>query len=115
MWEVDLLQSRRARATVGACLVLAVVVAPGLAAADTMVAPPNPPANIAPVPNIYVGGCTEGIGGATCSNPCVSPDVTWLAYDNSQACTNYVLSAINNARATISEPAIVLPSNWYQL
>ena len=81
-----------------------------------MVAPPNPPANIAPIPNFNDSGtCTGSSGASTCTNPCVTSDLTWLAYDNSQGCTNYVLSAINNARMTISEPAIVLPSNWYQL
>src|SRR6202044_2417020 len=33
----------------------------------------------------------------------------------SESCTNYELRAINNARATLAEPAITLPSNWYQL
>jgi hypothetical protein len=41
--------------------------------------------------------------------------MTWPAYSNDPACTNYLLEAINAARTAENLPAMVLPSNWYTL
>jgi hypothetical protein len=97
---------------------LSAVFSAGLAGSvgATVVSVPNPPANIAPNPNLYVAGdCTRTAGNYVCQNPCVSNDLTWPAYSNDPGCTQYVLSAINNAREELGEVAITLPSNWYSL
>ena len=41
--------------------------------------------------------------------------MTWPTYTNDPACTNYLLQAINAARAVEGLGAMVLPSNWYSL
>ena len=58
--------------------------------------PSNPPANIPPSPDFFQS-CTG-------SRP-----------DNSSACVNASLAAIDNAREQEGLPAMVLPSNWAQL
>ena len=76
----------------------------------------NPSANIAPDPDFLASGaCTSSGSGWTCANPCVTSQLTWPAFDDSQACTSYILQAINNARAKLGVAAMVLPSNWYSL
>jgi hypothetical protein len=45
----------------------------------------------------------------------VASTLTWSAYTNAQGCTNYVLQAINGARADENLAAMVLPTNWYSL
>jgi len=80
---------------------------------------PNPVANIAPNPNfLQTGHCTFANGLWGCDNPCVTGSATalsWPGFTNGAACTNYVLEAINNARAAEGVRAMVLPSNWYSL
>jgi hypothetical protein len=54
----------------------------------------------------------------SCANPCVvgtASALSWPGYTNGVACTNYVLAAINNARAIEGVRPMVLPSNWYGL
>jgi hypothetical protein len=79
----------------------------------------NPAANIAPSPNFLAPGtCTFGSGVWSCANPCVvgtASALSWPGYTNGVACTNYVLAAINNARAIEGVRPMVLPSNWYGL
>ena len=73
-------------------------------------------ANITPTPNFMVAGSgTYANGVATYQNPCITPQSTWPVFTNDPACTNYILQAINNARAVEGVPAMHLPSNWYSL
>jgi hypothetical protein len=41
--------------------------------------------------------------------------LSWPGYTNGVACTNYILQAINNARAIEGVRPMVLPSNWFGL
>ncbi len=76
----------------------------------------NPSANIAPNPNFYWSGtCTQSAAGLSCVNPCFGPTLQWIPGGNTVGCANYILLAINNARATLGESALVLPSNWISL
>lgn len=79
----------------------------------------NPSANIAPNPNfLQTGKCTFANGVWSCANPCVAGTATalsWPGYTSAAACTNYVLQAINNARAIEGVHPMVLPSNWYNI
>lgn len=79
----------------------------------------NPAANIAPNPNfLQTGHCSFANGVWGCDNPCVAGSATalsWPGFTNGVACTNYVLQAINNARAAEGVRPMVLPSNWYGL
>ncbi len=79
----------------------------------------NPSANIAPSPNfLLTGKCTFVSGAWSCANPCVVGSATalaWPGYTNGVACTNYLLAAINNARAIEGVRPMVLPSNWFSL
>jgi hypothetical protein len=79
----------------------------------------NPSANIEPNPNfLQTGKCTFANGVWGCANPCVAGTATalsWPGYTNAVACTNYVLQAINNARAVEGLRPMVLPSNWYNI
>jgi hypothetical protein len=79
----------------------------------------NPTANIAPSPDFLAPGtCTFGSTVWSCANPCVVGTATalsWPGYTNGVACTDYVLSAINNARAIEGVRPMVLPSNWFSL
>jgi hypothetical protein len=80
---------------------------------------PNPAANIAPNPNfLQTGHCNFANGVWGCDNPCVAGSATalsWPGFTNGAACTNYVLQAINNARAAEGVRPMVLPTNWYSL
>jgi hypothetical protein len=90
----------------------------GVAGGDTVTSggPVNPTANIAPVPALLSSGsCTSSSGVVTCENPCVSTTGTWPVLSAPGACDNYVLTAINNARAYEGVGAMVLPSNWSSL
>src|SRR5665213_4308639 len=96
---------------VGATVVTPTTVAP--TTTTTVKSPPvtkapplsisNPSANIAPSPNFLASGqCTFVSGVWSCANPCVvgsATGISWPGYTNGVACTNYVLAAINNARA----------------
>ena len=79
----------------------------------------NPSANIAPSPNFLASGqCTFVSGVWSCANPCVvgsATGISWPGYTNGVACTNYVLAAINNARAVEGVRPMALPSNWFSL
>ena len=79
----------------------------------------NPSSNIAPSPDFMAPGqCAMGSTVWTCANPCVVGTATalsWPGFTNDVACTNYILSAINNARAVEGVRPMVLPSNWFGL
>lgn len=76
----------------------------------------NPTSDIAPVPNIFRGGLCHATGGSyTCSNPCVTRALTWRQGASTPSCTNYVLAAINHARARLAESPLTLPTNWARL
>lgn len=115
-------RSRFERATklVGAGALVAGVLVGGASASDAgqvIYAPlVNPSANIAPNPNfLSSGACTGEPGNWTCANPCVSATMSWTGNETNLACANYVMEAINNARATLGENQISLPSNWISL
>jgi len=73
-------------------------------------------ANIVPVPNFMVAGSGSFANGvATYQNPCITPQSTWPVFTNDVACTNYILEAINNARAVEGVRAMHLPTNWFSL
>ena len=76
----------------------------------------NPTANITPNPALLSSGnCTGSPGAWSCTNPCVTPEMTWDPTGSTPACTAYELLAINNARATIGESPLTLPTNWLSL
>lgn len=86
------------------------------AAAAALMAHLNPAANIVPSPNfLSTGQCSKSTGAWVCENPCITSSMTWPSFSNGAACTNYLLSAINNARAVEGLSAMSLPSNWYSL
>jgi hypothetical protein len=71
--------------------------------------------NIAPNPNFLSSGYGQLVNGVlTYQNPCITGS-TWPHYVNAAPCDDYVLQAINNARAIEGVKAMVLPSNWYSL
>ncbi|MDE3064154.1 MAG: hypothetical protein KGJ36_00595 [Acidobacteriota bacterium] len=71
--------------------------------------------NIAPDPNFLSSGTGTMVNGvATYQNPCVV-NGAWPHVISAAACDNYVLLAINNARAIEGVKPMVLPSNWYSL
>lgn len=73
-------------------------------------------ANIVPSPDFMVAGSGTYVNGvATYENPCITPQSTWPVFTNDPSCTNYILQAINNARAVEGVPAMRLPSNWFSL
>jgi hypothetical protein len=45
----------------------------------------------------------------------MSVDLTWPTDANSPGCDSYVLGAINDARVSVGESVLTLPSNWYSL
>ncbi|MGC8498039.1 MAG: hypothetical protein ACP5OV_00860 [Acidimicrobiales bacterium] len=93
-----------------------VATAAQLTAASALLRHLNPSANIAPSPNYLTSGtCTQTATGWSCDNPCISPSLTWPVVANTPSCTTYVLTAINNARQLEGVPAMILPTNWYQL
>ena len=65
-------------------------------ASSGIVPPSNPPQNIPPSPN-FLNSCSGS------------------SYDNSQACTNAALQAIDNGRAHEGLGPMALPSTWYSL
>jgi hypothetical protein len=79
----------------------------------------NPAANIAPNPDfLQTGPCADTSGTWSCDNPCVvgtASGLSWPGFTSATACTTYVLSAINNARAIEGIRSMVLPSNWSSL
>ena len=86
------------------------------AAARKLMAHLNPAQNIAPVPNFLTSGpCSNQGGVSSCQNPCITPALTWPVFSDAVACNNYVLSAIDNARASEGLGPMTLPTNWYSL
>jgi len=76
----------------------------------------NPRANVAPSPNFLSSGTCSGANDVVqCDNPCLTPQLTFPESNTSEACTQYLLEAINNARASEGVGEMVLPSNWYSL
>ncbi len=72
-------------------------------------------ANIAPNPDFLASGPGTVVNGVlTFANPCVQ-NAAWPHFTNDTACTNYILQAINNARAIEGVTPMVLPSNWFSL
>jgi hypothetical protein len=85
--------------------------------------PSNPRSNLEPHPNFLSSGVCSVTGtGAPCANPCVSLVGSGIsirprfpAFSNAPDCTQFVLRAVNTARALEHLSAMVLPSNWYSL
>ncbi len=76
----------------------------------------NPSGNIAPSPNfLQAGPCTQNGSTWSCSNPCLTSSMTWPTFTNNPGCTNFILQAIDNARAIEQLGPMTLPSNWYSL
>ena len=73
------------------------------------------PANIAPVPDYNVWGSSTSKGVVTYTNPCVLGANSEPDYSNSPACTNFVLLALDAARALEGVKPMILPLNWYFL
>ena len=92
---------------------------PDVAIVATVFANTVPSANVSPSPNFLVAGASSFVNGIwTNTNPCVvgsATGINWPAFTDDPACNEYVLAAINNARAIEGVKAMVLPSNWYQL
>ncbi len=100
------------------------LVAVALPVGATGILPPNNPlTNVVPSPNFLSSGlCQITTSVSPCTNPCVrladpgtNPHPVFPAFNDSTACTQFVLRAINNARTYESLPAIVLPTNWFHL
>jgi hypothetical protein len=77
---------------------------------------PNPAANVTPSPNYeYSGTCSGTTGNWHCANPCVTTDLTFPAHSNTPTCVDYVLTALDAARAGERLDALSLPTNWFSL
>jgi hypothetical protein len=81
--------------------------------------PDNPATNLAPTPNFLSSGtCHESSAPTPCTNPCVrmvGQQAVFPSFMGTPSCTQFVLRAVNVARAEEDLPAIVLPTNWFQL
>ena len=85
--------------------------------------PSNPATNLAPSPNFLSSGNCHGTSAVKpCANPCVrmvgsrwNRHAAFPAFSGTPACTKFVLRALNTARSNEDLPAIVLPTNWFQL
>lgn len=79
----------------------------------------HPASNVSARPNFESSGpCQERSHALHCKNPCFrlsAGSIRVMPYDNSAACTNYVLAAINSAHAAEHLAPMVLPNNWYTL
>lgn len=76
----------------------------------------NPARNIAPHPNfIAAGTCTRSSHGWTCTNPCVTPELSFPSYTNSPRCLHFILRAINHARRREGVRRMALPANFQNL
>jgi hypothetical protein len=97
-------------------IAMALLFAASPLSAAGFIPPRNPPSNIVPTPDFYVSGrCTSVGSGWTCPNPCVSRALKFPPYDNGRLCANYVLRAINAARAKEHVHPMALPTNWSHL
>ncbi len=106
-----------ATAAVASTTVERATVAPATqVAATALAAHLNPSGNIAPNPDFLAAGdCSQSGSTWSCANPCLTSSLTWPAFASGAACTNYVLQAIDNARAAEHLGPMTLPSNWYSL
>jgi hypothetical protein len=76
----------------------------------------NPARNIAPHPNFMAAGaCTKDSDGWSCTNPCVTPALSFPSYTNSPKCIAFVLRAINHARRREGVRRMTLPRDFQQL
>jgi hypothetical protein len=99
-------------------LALGVVVTSGLMVQEARAAPVvqlKLPANIAPMPDYNSSASSASNGQGTYTNPCFLGATTEPAYSNSPACTDFVLLAIDAARAVEGIKPMILPLNWYDL
>lgn len=70
-------------------------------------------ANVAPVPDFLSAGAPTTVGGVTTfANPCLGTSFNWPTFSTASDCTQYVLAAIDHARALEGVKAMVLPSDW---
>jgi hypothetical protein len=77
---------------------------------------PNPAANVTPSPNFeYSGTCSGTTGDWQCANPCVTTSLTFPPHSDAPSCVDYVLAALDAARAGEHLDAISLPTNWFSL
>jgi hypothetical protein len=91
--------------------------------ASGILPPDNPIANLAPAPNFLSSGiCHETSVATPCTNPCVrtvgqgaNRRAVFPSFSGTPTCTQFVLRALNSARSDEDLPAIVLPTNWFQL
>jgi hypothetical protein len=85
--------------------------------------PDNPATNVLPSPNFLSSGLCHLTSVVTpCTNPCVrvtGPSsnlrVVFPTFNGTPTCTQFILRALNGARAQESLPAIALPTNWVHL
>jgi len=85
--------------------------------------PDNPATNVVPSPNFLSSGLCHDTSVATpCTNPCVrlvgprsNLRPVFPSFSGTPTCTQFLLRALNVARADEELPAIVLPTNWFQL
>jgi len=76
----------------------------------------NPSANVAPTPNFESSGrCSSEAGAWRCTNPCVTPRLTFPAHSDTASCVAFVQRALDAARRREHLGAFVLPSNWFSL
>lgn len=85
-------------------------------AASAPVTIPDPSTNVEPDPDFLVSGpCTGAAGDEACANPCVTSSAAFPTLDDDPACDDYILEAIDAARADEGLAPMVLPSNWTTL
>ena len=74
------------------------------------------PANVPPTPDfLSAGGAALSGAVLTYDNPCVTASGAWPVLATGDACTQFVLAAIDHARALEGVRPMVLPSNWSSL
>ena len=98
---------------------VAAMAAPAASGPQAGIVPPaNPPANIPSDPPIDQYSCTyTGSASAPTSLRCTSPCARSLevSYDDSPACVDAALEAIDRARAAEHVGKMQLPADWYRL
>jgi hypothetical protein len=95
-------------------LVVALTATP--AAASGILPGANPARNVAPSPDFVASGtCAKSAGAWHCSNPCVTPTLSFPSYTNAPSCTAFVLRAINRARRREGVRSMTLPTNFQRL
>jgi hypothetical protein len=86
--------------------------------ASGILPPANPATNLIPSPNFLSSGFCHDGAATPCSNPCVrlhGRRLVFPSFNGKPTCTQFVLRALNVARSDEELPAIVLPSNWFNL